>query len=549
MGAALMTDDALDRGRKSFFAHAWADAYAKLMAANLETPLELDDLERLATVAYLLGRDDESVTLWERAYHDLLSRGEKQRAAQAAFWLAFGLLHRSEVALGNGWLARAQRLLDDDQRDCREQGYLLLPLAIQRAEEGRPADALEIASRAADIAERFGDPDLSTHARHIQGRVLIRDGRIAEGLALLDEVMVAVTAGEVSPIVAGDVYCSVIEACQEIFDLRRAHEWTAALSRWCESQPDLIPYTGQCLVYRAEIMQLHGAWTDALDEAERAQERLSHPPGHPAVGTAAYQLAELHRLRGEFAEAEEAYRQANRWGYPPQPGLALLRLAQGRVEAAAAAMRGAVDEARDRVNRSRLLPAQVEIMLAADDVEGAGVAADELSRIADDLDAPLLRASGTRARGAVLLAGGDVGLALETLRRAWAEWQDLEAPYEAARVRVLVGLACRALGDEDTAEMELDAAHWVFQQLGALPDVAAVDAMSVRAAVEEASGLTPRELQVLRLVAAGKSNRSIATDLFLSEKTVARHMSNIFSKLGLSSRAAATAYAYEHDLV
>jgi DNA-binding CsgD family transcriptional regulator len=191
----------------------------------------------------------------------------------------------------------------------------------------------------------------------------------------------------------------------------------------------------------------------------------------------------------------------------------------------------------------------VEIMLAADDVEGAGVAADELSRIADDLDAPLLRASGTRARGAVLLAGGDVGLALETLRRAWAEWQDLEAPYEAARVRVLVGLACRALGDEDTAEMELDAAHWVFQQLGALPDVAAVDAMSVRAAVEEASGLTPRELQVLRLVAAGKSNRSIATDLFLSEKTVARHMSNIFSKLGLSSRAAATAYAYEHDLV
>jgi ATP/maltotriose-dependent transcriptional regulator MalT len=549
LGAALTTDGAFDRGRESFFAHAWADAHAQLMAADLQTPLEPDDLERLATAAYLLGRDDESAELWERAYRDLLRRNEEQRAAQAAFWLAFGLLNRGELARGSGWIARARRLLDDGRRDCREQGYLLLPVAIQSVEEGRPADALAIAGRAADIAERFGDRDLSTLARHIQGRALIRDGRIAEGLALLDEAMVAVTAGEVSPIVVGDVYCSVIEACQEIFDLRRAHEWTAALSRWCESQPDLVPYTGQCLVYRAEIMQLHGAWMDALDEAQRARERLSRAPGHPAVGTAVYRLAELHRLRGEFAEAEEAYREANRWGYPPQPGLALLRLAQGRVDAAAAAIRGALDEARDLMNRSRLLPAQVEIMLAARDVQAARDAADELSRLADNLDAPILRASATRAHGAVLLAEGDVRVALETLRRAWTAWQNLEAPYEAARVRLLVGLASRALGDEDTAEMEVDAARWVFQQLGALADVAVVDAMPRRPAADEGSALTPRELQVLRLVAAGKTNRSIAADLFLSEKTVARHVSNIFSKLGLSSRAAATAYAYEHHLV
>ena len=348
--------------------------------------------------------------------------------------------------------------------------------------------------------------------------------------------------------VAGAVYCSVIEACQEVFDLKRAQQWTSALTHWCDTQPDLVPFSGQCLVHRAEIMQFHGAWTDAIDAARRAGERLLSRP-QPAVGSAFYRQAELHRLRGEFAPAEASYQQASRWGREPQPGLALLRLAQGQLDAANTAIRRVLDAAQGRVARTRLLPAFVEIMVAAGDVRAARGAADELSTVADGLDAPLLRALAADAQGRAQLAEGDPRAALVTLRRGWAAWQELAVPYEAARVRVVIGLACRELGDDEAAEMELDAACWVFDDLGAATDLARTRALSRTAAAKAAGGLTARELEVLRLVATGKTNRSVAADLFLSEKTVARHVHNIFTKLELSNRAAATAYAYEHDLV
>lgn len=539
----------LDRGREAFARRAWREACELLTAADESAALGPADLERLATAASLTGRHTESAALWARAHHDFLDGGDVGRAARCAYWLAFGLNRLGDRARANAWLARARGLLDDPPRDCVEQGYLLLPAALQRLFGGDAEAAYRMFCEAGEIAGRFGDLDLLALARQSCGRVLIRMGQLRDGVTLLDEAMVAVEAGDVSPLVVGDVYCSVIEGCLEIFDLRRAQEWTRALTYWCEAQPDLVPYSGQCLVRRAEILQLHGAWPEAIDAAQRACERFRAQPDQPAAGAAFYQRAELHRQRGETVEAEEAFREAARYGCKPQPGLALLRLGQGDVGAAATMIRGALEGTRDRAARSRLLPAFVEIGLAAGDVPAARRAADELAAIAAALDAPFLQAVAAHARGAVLLGEGDARAAVPLLRQAWMAWQEVEGPYEAARARVLIGRACRDIGDKEAADMELDAARRVFQQLEAHPDLARVEALTGTAPARSAGGLSARELQVLRLVAAGRSNRAIAAELFISERTVERHVSNIFVKLDVSSRTAATAYAYEHQLV
>jgi DNA-binding CsgD family transcriptional regulator len=541
--------DRLERGREAFSHRAWRQAYDHLSAADCEAPLQLADLERLAMAASLTGLDGESADLLVRAHHECLRAGDVARAIRYAFYAAMTLASRGEMARAGGWLSRAQRLLDDCQQDLAERGYVLLSGGRRALGEGDARTAIATFDQAAKIGERFAEPDLLALAQLGRGQALVRLGRVSEATGLLDEAMVAVTAGEVSPIVSGIVYCSVIATCQETFDLRRAQEWTVALSRWCAAQPELVPYRGQCLVHRAELIQLHGAWSDALAEAQRACERLAESADHPALGAAFYRQAEIHRLRGAYARAEEAYREASRRGRVPQPGLALLRLAHGDFEAAATAMHRVMAETRDRVTRAGLSAAHVEIMLAAGDVPAARGAADELAEVAADLGAPLLLAMSAEATGAVMLAEGQPQAAGEALRRAWTAWQSLEAPYEAARTRVLLGLAYRELGDEDGAHMELDAARWVFQRLGAAPDLARVEDLARKVTSKAAGGLTAREVEVLRLVACGKTNRAIAGELFLSEKTVARHLSNIFAKLGLSSRAAATAYAYEHGLV
>jgi DNA-binding NarL/FixJ family response regulator len=539
----------LERGRESFDRQAWADAHALLSEADRDEPVGLEDLERLAVAAHLLGRYGESAALSVRSYQDSVRAGDVGRAARSAFWIAVEHLGNGELAPAAGWLARAERLVGAEDRERVEAGYLLVAAAARSLGEGEPAIAQATYEQAAEIGARFSDPDLVVLARVGVGEALIALHQTARGIGLMDEAMAAVTAGEVSPVVAGIAYCSVIASCQQVFDLRRAQEWTSALDRWCASQPQLVQFRGQCLLNRALLMQFHGAWQDSADEALRASERLAEPEADPSLGEAIYQTAELHRLRGEVLAAEDAYRRAGQLGRRPEPGMALLRLAQGRTDVAAAAIRRAIDEAWNIFDRPRLLEPMVDIMLAAGQTTAARAAADELSQIAKEIGGPLLAAMAARADGAVLLAEGKAQAALAALRRAWTAWHSLDAPYEAACVRVLIARACRELGDMDTAAMELDAARDVFRRLGAAPDLARVDALVDAPRATSADGLTAREVEVLRLVAAGKTNRAVATDLVISEKTVARHLSNIFDKLGVSSRAAATAYAYEHDLI
>ena len=544
----------LARGRVAFERHEWNDAFEALSLADQSAPLGADDLSRLAWSAGLTARDDEMLATQERVYHSHLDAGQCLAAARAAFWLGFRLLALGEIGRSGGWLGRAQRLVEREGRDCVEQGYLLLPAAQKHLSAGEFSEAHDAAARAAQVGERFDEADLLAFARNLQGRAFLSAGRIDHGLPLLDEAMVAAISGELSPIVTGILYCSAIASCQRVYALGRVREWTAALTGWCESHPQLGMFTGHCLVHRAEIMQLGGLWTEAVVEARRAVERCVHPPEREAAGRAHYQQAEVNRLRGEFQQSEAAYRNASRFGVEPQPGLALLRLAQGDRDAAASAMRRMVGATSDRLQRTRFLPAHVEIMLAVGDLDEARAASQELGATASHFDTDVLTAIACHAQASVKLAEGSAGAVLDPSRRAFEIWQKLGAPYLAARLRVLVAKACVALDDIEGARLELEAAREVFEQLGAQPDLVALDTIDAGLARDRnrsgsQHGLTDRELEVLRLVASGKTNKAIARELSLSEKTVDRHVSNIFTKLDVPTRAAATAFAYEHQLV
>jgi DNA-binding NarL/FixJ family response regulator len=545
--SANTRERALKQGRDSFRTRAWGAAFSQLSAANSEALLEADDLVLLAQAALLIGKEADGSDFLARAHQAFMDRGDTQLAARCAFWLGFTLLLSGESSKAGGWLSRASRLLEGEP-DCVEKGYLLLPTGYRAVRSGDTATAQVAFEQATAVGERFGDKDLETLGLQGQGRTLIRQGEITQGVGLLDEAMVAVTAGEVSPLNAGGVYCSVIEACGEIFDLKRAQEWTSELEKWCASQPDLVPYRGHCLVHRAELLQLRGEWQDALEWAERAKEWFSRPAPKPAVGEAFYQVGEVQRLRGNFVESEEAYRQASQWYQTAGPGLALLRLAQGRVEAANAAIRRMAEEVQQPGPRARVLDAYVEIVLAAGDLAAARAAANELASIAARNDIPFLRALCYRSSGAVLAAEGNALEALEELRKSLIVWRELQAPYEAARVRFIMALAYRKLGDEENALLELNEVRQAFKRLGATAEVSRVDLL-LKDTAKGTGPLTQREVQVLKLVASGMTNREIADKLFISEKTVARHLSNIFTKLDLSSRTAATAYAYDHKLV
>ena len=536
--------------RAAFDRGEWGNAHRGLTELAAGGQLSVDDIDRLATAAYLTGRDEEAFDHWTHAHRAATTAGDVIRAVGFGARLAAVLSFKGDIGRAGGWAERTRRLVDDAGLDCVETGYLDHAAATCRVfETGDFAGAGAQFARARKVGKRFRDSELIALAQIGEGRCLIYLGDIAEGVALLDEGIVAVEAGDVSPINTGDAYCTVIDGCHELFDVRRCHAWAASFTRWCEAQPELVLYRGQCLLHRAEVMLLRGEWDIGAAEAMEACRRLAEPVNLFTLGGAHYLEGEFHRLRGAFDDAEAAYGRANEHGCEPQPGLSLLRLAQGHTSSADSSIRRLLAEAESPIARARVLDAYIEIVLSGGDVTAARRAAEELATVATALGSPFLRAQATRATGAVRLAEGDAAEALIALRRAWREWSELEAPYEAARTRVLLAAACRSLGDSDGDALELRAARVAFDTLNAAPDLAALDATPTARERELPGGLTAREVEILSLVAAGKTNRAIAQDLLVSEKTVASHISHILTKLGVPSRAAATAYAYDHGLI
>ena len=536
----------LHRAREAYERREWVAAYRALCDLD-DTELTADDFAALATTAYLLGRRNDCVHALQRAYQASLAAGDRPAAVRAAYLMTVILRQAGELAVGNGWHTRAARLLDEIAGDVAERGYLCDSEMMGHILDGAFADAFPLAPRITDYGRRFDEPDLVALGLHAEGRLTLYSGRVADGLKRMDEALVGVMAGEVTPVTAGRVYCSTIEACQEVSDLGRAGEWTHALTTWCDAQPGLVAFTGQCATHRGQLLRLHGAYAAAVEEFERAVDRYRAAGGDPALALAHYERGETHRLRGEYAAADAAYARAAEHGHPAQPGRALLWLARDRRDAATAAIHRLLAERRDPVHRSQILPAAIEVLVAAGDTEEAVPLGEELNSIGERFGCTALQAAGQYAVAVAELAQGAAEPALQAARRAMQAWSQLSAPYEFARSRILVGRALRLLGDEESAVADLAAARRVLADIGAGP--AEQEAAALLGVEKSPGGLSPREVEVLRLVAAGLSNPEIASQLVLSEKTVARHLSNIFVKLDVGSRTAAAAFAYEHNLV
>ena len=534
----------LIRAREAYDRREWLAAYGGLSEAA-QDHLTAGDFVRLATAAYLTGQRNDCVQALQRAYQLNVDAGDIPAAVRSAFWLAYVLVTSGESAVGGGWVARSQRLLAEVDDDAVERGYVLLHVMYRHIFAGDLAAACEIAEEITSYGHRYHDPDLIAVGLSGQGRLLLHLGRVPDGLALLDESMVGVAAGEVSVIFAGNVYCAMIEACQEIADFDRAARWTAALTTWCAGQPGLVPFTGQCAVHRGQIMRAQGAFGEALIEFDLALQRYLAAQTPHAAGLAMVERGDVLRIRGDLTGAQSAYEQAAAFGHEPQPGLALLWLGQGRAEAAAAAIGRLLGEAGAPVRRSQLLPPAVEVLLAIGHRDEAATAAAELESIAGSFGCPPVQARADYAAALAALESGDPAAAMPLLRRAQAVWERLGGRYETARCRMQLGRALRALGDEESAITELAAARSSFADLGAAPAEQQAAALISPA---YPGGLTARKAEVLRLVAVGKTNPQIAAELYLSDKTIARHLSNIFTKLNVTSRTAAAAFAYEHHI-
>ncbi|KAF0963781.1 helix-turn-helix domain-containing protein [Rhodococcus sp. T7] len=543
----VMVDD-LARGRAAYRGHVWDEAFALLSHADESSALDPDDLEALAESAHFTGRTEKCVQARDRIYTYRLRCGDNRGAAMCAFRIHLVLMMHGDISPAMGWFGRAQRLLHEEPESA-VHGYLLVAEAEANFHGNDMNSSLELARRATTIGAHFADSDLVNIALHQEGRALVALGDVSGGTIMLDEAMVAVASREVNATSSWWIYCSSINVCEYMSDIGRASAWTSAFETWLCTQHGATALSGSCRMHRSRILRLHGAWSDAEREARQACAEQNGTIAMDA-GQAWYQIGEIRRLMGDLPAAEEAFGHAAGFGWDVQPGLGLLRAAQGRSDAATAGLaRALAEHPSDRLARAKLLPAQAEIATAVGNLQLARAAADELATLVDG-DPPSVRAAAAQAAGVVRLADGDPAGALPDLRAAVQIWADLDMPYEAARSHRLIGSACRAIGDEDTARLEWDTCRAVFSRLGAVPDVKYTDELlgCAQPPTPLPDGLSAREVEVLRLVAAGLTNQEVAVKLSLSRKTVARHLSNIFAKIGVTSRAAATAYTYQHGL-
>lgn len=537
---------ALERARDAAYRGSWAEAFALFGQLDL-ADLGPRDLEALADAAWWTCRLDESIAVRQQAYARYLAAGEQRRAAYAAWLLSLDYGIRGEPSAASGWLRRAQRHVTAHP-DCVERGFVALTESDIARTRGELALARSRAQVAVELGERCGSLDL--HAMGIQalGRVLIACGEAHEGEALLDEAMTLVIGHRLSPLFTGFVYCNVLATCMERADFGRASEWTDAAMAWCESVSALTPYHGVCRMHRVEVTALRGDWEQAESEALRTTEEMQGLEQH-VVAEALYEIGEIHLKRGDLTAAENWFVRAHKLGRDPQPGLAAVRLAQGRLDAAAAGLRlSLASTAEPAVQRARLLATQVDVAIAAKDLRTAQEAVEGLERVASRTATALLEATASAARASFHLAEGKVEETLVQARRAWSLWESLKSPYHAAKTRMIIGLASERGGDTERAQTEFEAAQAAFERLGARLDARAA-AEHARGAKELPQGLSQRELEVLRLVSTGKTNREIAASMGISEHTVSRHLENMFRKLAVSSRAEATAYAFQHGLV
>ena len=502
-----------------------------------------EDLERFAAATYLIGEEREALELWAQLHQDCANCGKTDDAARWAFWIGLFHLLAGRASQAGGWRARARRLLSSEGSEGAAAGYGEIIDGLLGADGVPPIQRFD---SAIDLAERFDDQNLLSIGLLSRGQALIRNDAVAEGIALLDEAMVTVTAGRVAPVLAGMVYCAVILTCQSVFDLERAVQWTRELDAWCAAQPDLVPYRGQCLVHRSELLVTEGDWAAAEREADKALLHLG-ASSELVVGRACYQRGEIHRLRGAFGPAAEMYREANLRGFPPQPGAALLLLAQGRKGEAAEALRAALEASPGAERRLLLLGPFVEALVATAKLGPARTRAEELTERAAHIGAPLLEATALDATGRLLLAERKPQAARSILHEALVIWQRLACPYQAALTRRMLGEALLTLGETAAARADIAAAQEVFARLGAEPDAARAAALLAKD--RETGGLTAREVEVLSRVASGETNRQIATALTISEHTVARHLSNIFDKTGTGNRTEASIFAQKAGLV